>query len=227
MTKANDKDKSPSARATKEMRLASLLLSALMLTDDDDLAKLRKQRIGRQSEVDLKHLRRVRDILDELHSAIQADDASRWQRVHEAHKALVGPRPVAALPTDGTQAPVPPPPVPGPARAVAAPKASATGSSSPWGQKPAAVAADPSPPRPSSLQPELSVVAYAALCAASRALPERVATIEHRYGLPDEASRAQLDEAWSRRLAGDERLAELCELLQAQFSDWLERHPPG
>ncbi|RLB64065.1 MAG: hypothetical protein DRI90_05515 [Deltaproteobacteria bacterium] len=74
-----------------ETKAGALLLWGLMGTADGDLAKFRRQRIGRKSELDLDHLRRVRSVVRALVVAIRNDDEVRWERVREAAVTLADP----------------------------------------------------------------------------------------------------------------------------------------
>jgi len=80
----------------KQTKAGALLLWGLMGTADDDLAKFRRQRLGRKSEVDLEHLKRVRAMLRGLVHAIRNDDEGRWEGVRKA--AALVPDPAAAAP---------------------------------------------------------------------------------------------------------------------------------
>ncbi|MBW2527958.1 MAG: hypothetical protein JRI23_27505 [Deltaproteobacteria bacterium] len=71
-----------------ERKSAALLLWGLMGTAEEDLAKFRRQRIGKASKLDLDHLKRLQSILSALAEALRADDVGRWKRVQRAWSAL-------------------------------------------------------------------------------------------------------------------------------------------
>ncbi|MBW2456844.1 MAG: hypothetical protein JRI68_20170 [Deltaproteobacteria bacterium] len=84
----------------KQTKVGALLLWGLMGTGDDDLAKFRRQRIGRKSELDLEHLKRVRAMLRALVEAIRSDDEDRWEQVREAAAHLPEPTPEVRSPAE-------------------------------------------------------------------------------------------------------------------------------
>lgn len=74
-----------------EAKAGALLLWGLMGTAEGELAKFRRQRIGRTSQLELDHLREVQAMLRALAEAIRNDDDARWKSVHEAAKVLCPP----------------------------------------------------------------------------------------------------------------------------------------
>ncbi len=151
-------------RTTPEMRKASLLLSGLVLTPDSALDSFRKRRAA-DPNIDERHLKHARDLLDAVAEAITSTDASRWALLERAWSALQGqepsglplaaapsaaPRP-SSEPVGGTApGPLPPPPVGTPITAEQVPThARATEGKSPWaGPTLQSGVPRPQPPRP-------------------------------------------------------------------------------
>ena len=79
---------SSSVDQEERARVGAWLLSRLMQTADVDLGSFRESKLGADSSVELSHLGLARDILHELHRAIETNDAGLWARVDEAHRAL-------------------------------------------------------------------------------------------------------------------------------------------
>ncbi len=71
-----------------EGKVGALLLWALMGTADQDLAKFRRQRLGRSSTVELEHLRKVQAISRALVVALRNDRDIEWQQIEGAWKVL-------------------------------------------------------------------------------------------------------------------------------------------
>ncbi len=93
----------------KQAKVGALLLWGLMGTGDDDLAKFRRQRIGRKSELDLEHLKRVRAMLRALVEAIRNDDENLWEQVSEAATLLPDPTSAEPEPAEEDVEPAPEP----------------------------------------------------------------------------------------------------------------------
>ncbi len=85
----------------------------------------------------------------------------------------------------------------------------------------------PPPPQRQAAQPDLSgwsVSRYASFCAACAAFPTRVAQTQAEYGLPDDASRARLDDMWQDRFDDDPTLQTQWEQTFRQFSEQLKKN---
>lgn len=78
-----------------DRRQASLLLSSLVLTPDSSLEVYRQRRAA-DGALDLEHLRRTRDILEQLSLAIRSTEPERWRRVARAWAALCQDAPVVS-----------------------------------------------------------------------------------------------------------------------------------
>ncbi len=138
-----------------------MALTSLLVGGEERLEAFRKRRVH-DPELELAHLRRVREILLFLFESLQRDEPTRWQRIERAFAVMVG-QPVE----ETAAAPVsPPPPVSlslprtaatevGAAASVphaseAAPRPSSEHSGGPAAPKPTSpwLAAPPSPSRP-------------------------------------------------------------------------------
>ena len=135
-------------------------------------------------------------------------------------------------------APAPPPVAPPPAPPVAPVAQPAYGGSyaqqaphaapqaTPPAPPPAPPRRPPPPPQRQAAQVDLSgwsVSRYASFCAACAAFPTRVAQTQLEYGLPDDASRAQLDDLWQDRFDDDPAMQSQWEQTFRQFREQLQK----
>jgi hypothetical protein len=70
--------------------------------------------------------------------------------------------------------------------------------------------------------PELSVAQYASLCVEADGSPDNLAAVDARYGLRDEAARAELHRIWNDKLAADGALKEQWVSLAGQYREYLQ-----
>ncbi|MCC6521602.1 MAG: hypothetical protein IT373_02975 [Polyangiaceae bacterium] len=76
-------------RRNAETRLASRVLEGLMASADDELEEFREWRVGKESTLELAHLRRARELLDRIAAVIQSGDARAWKELDGAWRILV------------------------------------------------------------------------------------------------------------------------------------------
>ncbi|MBI4705205.1 MAG: hypothetical protein HY744_29200, partial [Deltaproteobacteria bacterium] len=77
---SDETDELPSAFPDmRARRTAARLLSELLVTPDDGLAKFRKRRLGPDSTLDVAYLRQARGILEALMAALRASGEEPWQ----------------------------------------------------------------------------------------------------------------------------------------------------
>jgi hypothetical protein len=82
--------------------------------------------------------------------------------------------------------------------------------------------ADVPTPRGPARVPELSVAQYASLCVEAEVDPNNLAAIDARYGLHDEAARAELHRIWNDKLGADSALKDEWVGLAAQYRRYLQ-----
>jgi hypothetical protein len=82
--------------------------------------------------------------------------------------------------------------------------------------------ADVPTPRGPARVPELSVAQYASLCVEAEVNANNLAAVDARYGIGDEAARAELHRVWNEKLAADGALKEQWMALAAQYRGYLQ-----
>ncbi|MEZ4445446.1 MAG: hypothetical protein R3B72_40605 [Polyangiaceae bacterium] len=219
------------------LRRGTVLLTALMITPDDELDEFGRVRVDGLERLALE---RARGILEGVLFSLLDPRPNNLARLDDAWEALKrvkapssvepsSPRPAPAPPVEPAAhepAVVPEPPRQAPRRSEVPPVAPAA---SPWGstapRPPAPVASSPPAPVavPFSILP-MSLDQYAALVARTEGMAPRDArTIEAELGIRDEAQRREVDAAFRRVFAADPTKAERYEEHLQRCRHWRQQ----
>ena len=107
----------------REQKIAAMLLSALVTTDDGELEDFRRKRLPRGVKVPVDDLRRLREVLVVLGEALRVDDEPSWETIRYVHASLtetresrrfavISPTSVVEGPPPSNVVFTPPPPAP-------------------------------------------------------------------------------------------------------------------